>query len=460
MEPNSIFRKKRPRASRSGVAAEDSDNVGASAEKKPKASPAVAVATTTPLRAVATGSYASAGNVASPAFANKDGNEEAATTPSSSSAAVDTTTTIAPPPPVPRTQPSPVATSPLRRTVKPTEQVKKDQDAKLKSAPAMPPVGGSNSNATPKPSSRRRAKNPFVSVVLILLSLLGHVVMYRAWQQDQDAAAETLRLTASRVASELHRGHQHQLETVQTQLRHVQQEAKLFKTLVQQLQEKERTTAAAHEQALTAADHAHQAATRRAQQAWQEEQVSLQRKWQQEHQAACDLQVQACRQKVQTVQHDARRHQQELQDLLEECRVDASHTVQRLQQERNDAVSQAQRVQADLEQALDRLGSAQQPPDVAQEQADAAAAPAADLQAQLDDLWTRARELEQNRNDWERLARQLDEEMLPAAQRKLEAAQQEVERLAQQVEDDTVERQRLRTRVHELQQELAQSKGE
>lgn len=446
---NSVFRK-RPRAARGSASAQDADEDDKnSPEKKAKATPAAtataATVATTP-RKQSTATYRPAGNAARLAVEED----------SSSSAEADNK--IAAPPSV---VPSPVATSPLRRTFKaPTAAQAKKEKERIDSAPPLPHDAttttttttvvtsgdeGSTTKTTATTTTANTPKkpprsNPFATLLFIALLCLTEFITYRAWMQERAEFNQTLRQATDRVAMELQRSYQKQGAVLQEQVNQAKQEARLFKTHVQQLQEQADQRTAEHAAEL-------QAARGKAALEAREQLQSAQKAWDTEM-AACTADLRSCHEKgtATDTQHQA-------------CTADLAalqHAVDRTRQELDQVAEQRTAWQEEALKTKEALEKAQQQqqacPDASSgnQERDDALQEAARLQTELDDLWKKATELEQNRNDWETLARRLDDEVVPESERQLAASQAEVERLAKMVEDDAAERHRLRTALHSL----------
>ena len=355
-------------------------------------------------------------------------------------------------PPVVAAQPSPVATSPLRRTslrnkstaaaatttstTKSTTTksvTKKANDDNIKEKNK-----GESVDTTPKQEEAEQPKvassvvdtlfpgtpvlRPWVRATIFLVVLiLGQWVTISLWQADVHQTEATLQSKVDTVAREMSASHRHQISVLHESLDQAQQEARLFKAHVLQLQQEKTATASQHEQALQKVQQ--QAATAAAQheEAWQAKLQTVQA----QHQRALEH-AQRLATELEDVRHEHQRQEAQWKVALEETRTQVQ---QQLQQE---AASQVTALQQELSVVTDRLAT---------------------VQAELDDVWSKARNLERNRDEWEALARRLEQELLPAAETRVAQAQAEVARLEQIVADDAAERERLRNMIHILEDE-------
>ena len=157
--------------------------------------------------------------------------------------------------------PSPVATSPLRRRHASSSPSSTNNNNNNRSrdtantdgtneADNMTAEGEREAITVRTKSSKGTYCFTVASLLLIGLLILGQLITLALWQNTTGRAALQKQLATERVARELSTGYNYQIRILKEQLQQAQQEARLFKAHVTQLQTTAKEKAAKHDEEL------------------------------------------------------------------------------------------------------------------------------------------------------------------------------------------------------------------
>lgn len=279
---------------------------------------------------------------------------------------------------VPQVQPSPVATSPLRRPSPRTGvvpfPVPEADDEDKETAPKAPP----------KPSLRTKTvtlwKAVLVMVVIIAALLEAHVQTWQQWEDEKTQITARMWTATERVRQELQAGHQHQVKVLQESRDAMQKEIDMYKLRLGQGADPEEL----QREVLRLQAH-------------KDEMLTILEKKEKDHAKERAL-LQARLESSEKGRNAASKHLQEMHNQAIQDIDALREQVEELETERNEAVASAERAHVELE-----------------------------------DLWTKAQGLEKNRDDWEALAKRFELEIVPDLEARLVQAHERAGVLEQEL---------------------------